>query len=72
MKNKALVRVHMAPIFVNVPSLNNKTKHLGSLDSTCEHSQHDSHVSYKFPLLTFLLCDICFVHIKWCPLSNNH
>ncbi len=64
--------VHVAPIFVNVPSLDNKTKHLGFLDRTCEHSQHHYHVSYMFPLLTFLLCYVCLVHIERCPLSSNY
>ncbi len=72
MKNKALVTVHMAPIFVNVPSFDNKTKCLGSLNPTCEHFQHHSHVSYMFPLLTFLICYICVVHIERSPLSSNH
>ncbi len=72
MKNKALVIVHMAPIFVNVPSLDNKTKCLGSLHPTCEHSQHHSHVFYMSHLLTFFLCYVCLVHIERCPSSSNH
>ncbi len=71
-KNKALATIHMAPIFVNVPSLDNKTKRLGSLDPTCEHYQHHSHVSYMLPLLSFLLCYVSLVHIERCPLSSNH
>ncbi len=62
----------MAPIFVNVPSLDNETKRLGSLDPTCKHYQHPSHVSSMFPLLTFFLCYICLVHVERCPFSNNH
>ncbi len=50
---------------------NNKTKRLGSFKPTCEHSRHCSRVSYMFPLLTFLLCFICFVHIERCPWSDS-
>ncbi len=71
MKNKTFVTVCMAPIFANVPSLYTKTKHLSFLDPKCEHFQHHYHVSYMFPLLIFLLCYVCLVHIERCPLSNN-
>ncbi len=52
MKNKAFVTIRMAPIFVNVPTLDNKTKHLGFLDRTCEHSQHH----YHFPSMLRMSC----------------
>jgi hypothetical protein len=41
------------------------------LKSTCEHSRHRFHVSYMFPLLTFMLCYVCLVHKESCPLLNS-